>query len=299
MSADHTELSVVAVSLQRPLAGAIARGPCRVVNVPQLVGRAGSALLPAEGLLVVIHANAGWAAADLEAVRSLWPECPPDPKHHGEGLVAVGLLERIEWIPANGAAAEDPWATGPWALVLRDVVAFKTPVQCLGYPGLFGLPAPLEGRIRTAWLERPLENGRRPLRALECPACAAREFFDLIQHPEAPPRPTVSGGRSAGCLVTGTTQFGGEVPEFPFPWEPLPGGPADAVGICLVCRTRVRHAGDHAEAIVDANASEWRHLTALEAWLEDSGLFYRWPEPASPPPTPPPPAAGGDGDAAP
>lgn len=141
------EVAVAGFSLPRPLAGAVVRGPCRVLNLASVP------VLPADGLLVVIHAQARFDS--ISALELAWPECPRAERDHPTGLVGVGLLQRVEWLAAAGSSLdEDPFAVGPWCAVLTDVVAFSKPIECLGYPGFFPLGA-LGDRIARVWDGRP------------------------------------------------------------------------------------------------------------------------------------------------
>lgn len=244
------DLDVLGFSLPRPLAGAVVHGPCRRVNVAEV-----KFPLPAGGFLLAIHAQDAWRAADLEAVTALWPLCPADEKRHGRGLVGVGLVRGVEWIPANGPAAEDPWALGPWAIELQDVVSFKAPAAMLGYPGLFKIPDALASKIAAAWVARPLENGRRHLAAFPCPSCGT------------------------GVLVTGQgIEATPDLPGLDVEWDL-----GDAVGICAGCRVRVRHRGDFVELAGELNAAEWRGLDALERWA----VAVHGPMPTAAPPSDP------------
>lgn len=255
MSAE--DLDVLGFSLPRPLAGAVVHGPCRRINVSEL-----KFPLPAGGMLLAIHAQDAWRAADVEAVTSLWPPCPADEKRHPRGLVGVGLVRGVEWIPANGPAAEDPWSLGPWAIELQDVVAFKSPAALVGYPGLFKIPDALASKIATAWTARPLENGRRHLASFPCPLCREERLF------------------------TGEALAGKEgQPQLDVVWDL-----GDTVGLCAKCGARVRHRGDFVEHAVELNAAEWRGLSALERWAAErlspeAGAGPSAPSDPSAPPT--------------
>lgn len=244
------DLDVLGFSLPRPLAGAVVHGPCRRVNVAEV-----KFPLPAGGFLLAIHAQDAWRAADLEAVTALWPVCPADEKRHARGLVGVGLVRGVEWIPANGPAAEDPWALGPWAIELQDVVSFKAPAAMLGYPGLFKIPDALASKIAAAWTARPLENGRRHLAAFPCPLCREERLFTG--------EGVVEKDGRAGLDVV---------------WDL-----GDTVGLCAQCGARVRHRGDFVEHATELNAAEWRGLDALERW---AGARLQ-PEVDAPPPSAP------------
>lgn len=140
------EVAVAGFSLPRPLANAIARGPCRVLNLAAVPP------LPAEGLLVVIHAQERF---DPMALAHADPGGSVDPKDYPTGLIAVGLLQRVEFLDHHATELmQDPFATGPWCAVLVDVVPFSKPVECLGYLGFFPLGA-LGDRIARVWAGRP------------------------------------------------------------------------------------------------------------------------------------------------
>lgn len=169
MSSPDDDLDLVAISLPRPLAGAVARGLVRCINLEEF-----ARVLPRGGLLVAIHAGPTWVPEDVSAlvlpVKSFlvedpdapapWPDCPPRPEQHPEGLVGVGLLYALCWAPANDPLLDQlgPHGVGPWVLGLRDVVKFKTPAPCLGYRHPFELPGQLAGKIIQAWLDRPPED---------------------------------------------------------------------------------------------------------------------------------------------
>lgn len=143
--------AVRVISLGRPLAGAVVDGPCGVLNLSAI-----DFVLPAEGLLLAIHANGKWTAADAAAVRDrgLWPECPLEASGHAEGLVGCGLVASVAWLPDG--ESDDPWAAGPWVLTLKDRLRFRTPTPMVAYAGVRELPALLSDRIAAAWLNRPL-----------------------------------------------------------------------------------------------------------------------------------------------
>lgn len=176
MSPEDDDLDLVAISLPRPLAGAVARGHVRCVNLEEF-----SRVLPRGGLLVVIHAGPTWVPGDAEALRAprksfvpedpdgppAWPDCPLGAAQHPQGLVGVGLLHTLTWAPANHAVLEllgdlEGDADGPWVLGLDYMVTFKTPAPCLGYPRPFELPDALAAKIISAWKDRPPEAPAAP-----------------------------------------------------------------------------------------------------------------------------------------
>lgn len=236
MSDDLSDFTVLGLSLPRPAAGAVIDGPCRFLNVSELsVPR-----LPGP-LLVAIHAQDVWRPEELERVAQLWPACPIEEKRHACGLIGVALVAGFEWIPANGAAAEDPWAEGPWVLRLQDVVRFKTPASILGYPGLFALPDVLASRIAGAWVNRPPENGRSPLAAFSCPSCRI------------------------GTLITGQAlPRMGTVAPLAVAWSLK-----DDVGLCATCRAPARHKGQFVEPAGALSLDEQEQLRELARWLTD------------------------------
>lgn len=142
--------AVRVISLGRPLAGAVIRGPCGVLNFESI-----DFALPADGLLLAVHANSAWDPRQAEDARALWPECPMLDGEHPQGLIGVGLVQAVEWIQAPGSSlASDPWALGPWCLLFAGTLSFK-PVPMVGYPGVRDLPDAMAARIRKAWQERP------------------------------------------------------------------------------------------------------------------------------------------------
>lgn len=152
MRPDLEDLTARGFSLARPWAGAVVRGPCRIINLESVPK------MEPGGNLVVIHARAQWSPDDAEGVRELWPECPEEntPAAHPSGLIGVGLIQRIEWLPGAAVPPADGWSLGPWCITLQDIVAFSKPMQCDGYPGLFPLGERLAAHIAKAWSERPL-----------------------------------------------------------------------------------------------------------------------------------------------
>lgn len=133
---------VRAISLARPQAGAVIYGPCRAVTLA-----ACDFPIRPDGLIVAVHANAGWIHEDAERLRAnLWPECSPTPGDHRQGLLGYARVTLILW---ETAAQE-------WRLCLDEPTRIRVPLAIEGYAGLYQLPDAIVAGIQKAWRERAL-----------------------------------------------------------------------------------------------------------------------------------------------
>lgn len=132
------DLLVVAYSMPRPFPGAVLAGAAPL----ELVGGEELEQLPAptDGLLLVLHAQERFEeeAGEILGIAK---------SDHPTGLVGVGLVRGFRWPEAGGA----------WVVELEDAVTFEPAQPAPGWRGFYRLGEQLEDRIRTAWLERPIE----------------------------------------------------------------------------------------------------------------------------------------------
>ena len=140
-----------ALTLHRPWAWAIAHDNKRVEN------RTWSAPAPYVGHYVAIHAGKHF---DIDVARKLSlgiaPKCPLDPAEHPLGIVAVARLVRVidcRLAQSSESVPDDqtPWAEGPYAWLLDDVVTLLEPIEATGKQGLWPVEGALYERARDGW----------------------------------------------------------------------------------------------------------------------------------------------------
>lgn len=126
-----------ALSVQQPWASALLmQGPRR-----KWLENRGKPLfrVPDEGMWIGVHAGLAlhpWA----EQCLALAPELAAAPLPRG---ALLGAVEALAWVEVEDVAG-DPWAHGPWCLVIGRAVALPAPIPMRGMLGLWTLPEPVE-----------------------------------------------------------------------------------------------------------------------------------------------------------
>jgi hypothetical protein len=143
-----SELQVLAYSVPRPYSWMLSES--RTTPVVDLIG-VEIFPIPADGLLLVIHANPSW---DEELARRLRADgiAVPAHTHVPQGLVAMGLVRSLTW----------PHEGGTWFAELQDVLRIDPSPQVKGWRGLYELPAALAEAVADAWEHRPQEPEEPP-----------------------------------------------------------------------------------------------------------------------------------------
>lgn len=136
------------LTLWRPWAAAIARGPKRVENRPWRPG----ADFPV-GSLVAIHAGRTWSAEDAAWIVEHWPACSLDPEDHPAGVI-VGLTEVVAFERNDPLFPADAWSFGPWCWRLGRTFPLARPVRARGAQGLWVLDPMVEHQLLTEWSAR-------------------------------------------------------------------------------------------------------------------------------------------------
>ena len=101
--------------------------------------------------LIAIHAGGNTKAVDiLLASEGIAPSLTRDVFTFG---AIMGVVELYDVLPICGALRDDPWAEGPYCLMLRNTRLFAEPIAHKGRVGLCELPADVtavvEERIAT------------------------------------------------------------------------------------------------------------------------------------------------------
>jgi hypothetical protein len=128
-----------ALSIRQPWAWAIAAGHKRVENRTWPTSFRGP---------IAIHAPARILHDQFDRCEALAGRHVPD-YLATSAVVAVATLVNVVRM------SDDPWFTGPWGWVLRDVTPIP-PVECIGRQGLFNLPPDVEVVVRAVMLRLPV-----------------------------------------------------------------------------------------------------------------------------------------------
>ena len=139
---------LLALTLQQPYATAIWPGPKRVENRPLPTV---PLPLPRGGRWLALHAGKAWYPGGLEAVRRLWPECPHSQAMPLGSLLGVFHVHAIReyttrdpglyaFTELDRRLRDDPWAFGPWCLLIDDVRGLDRPIPCRGMLGCWRVP---------------------------------------------------------------------------------------------------------------------------------------------------------------
>jgi hypothetical protein len=144
-----------ALTLQQPYATAICPGPKRTENRPKATVRMP---LPKGGLWLGLHAGKTWYPGGLEAVRRLWPAMPNPAEMPLGVLLGVFHLYAVVAYPTRGAfplypptdphhLLGNPWAFGPWCLLIGEVLPLDELIPCRGMLGCWRIPESIEGPL--------------------------------------------------------------------------------------------------------------------------------------------------------
>jgi hypothetical protein len=100
---------------------------------------------------MAIHAGGNTKAVDsLLAGDGISPPLTRDLFDFG---AIIGVAELYDVLPINGLLRDDPWAEGPYCMILRNARLFAEPIEHKGRVGLCELPAEIsavvEERIAT------------------------------------------------------------------------------------------------------------------------------------------------------
>lgn len=131
---------VFALTLKQPWAWCVAAGHKSVEN---RTWKPWSTIL---GQPIAIHAGAALERAALATLSERFGLRPVASELARGAVVAVAV---VDGFVTEADAPDDPWFTGPYGWVLRDVVAIP-PVACRGGQGLWKLPP----RVRHTVIER-------------------------------------------------------------------------------------------------------------------------------------------------
>jgi hypothetical protein len=124
--------SIPALSLRQPWAWAIFSAGKNIENrewVTRYRGR------------IRIHAAKTWDDEGEDCLIELDINCPTQEEARTAGLLGayvgeVTVTNCVQYDTAF-AAAENPWAFGPWCWVLADPIPYPEPIPGRGYPGLY------------------------------------------------------------------------------------------------------------------------------------------------------------------
>lgn len=136
------------LTLYQPYASAIIFGPKRVENRPRNMAH-----VPPGGFWIAVQAALKMAhQSDVLKMRNLgWMECP-DETALPTGCI-IGLAHVSKNIPyaspAGWALHDDPWAFGPWCMIIDRVIPLPNPVIVSGKQGLWRLFVSDERRLRS------------------------------------------------------------------------------------------------------------------------------------------------------
>lgn len=142
MGAAESELQVAAFSVPRPYSYAVACGKVRTVD---LVG-VETFPCPADGLLLVLHANPSWDEDLAARLRAGGLAVPAEP-HVPQGLVCLGLVRTLVF----------PHEGGTWFAELEDVVGIEPAHKTKGWRGLYELPGNLAAVLAEGWEKKVKE----------------------------------------------------------------------------------------------------------------------------------------------
>lgn len=128
-----------ALSIQQPWAWAILYGGKRVENrkwPTRFRGR------------FAIHTGMQYDADHFEALRELLGTLDVPPIEALTLGSFIGLATLVDCVRDNNmAVCDDPWATGPWCFVLRDVEPLAAPIWGTGRLGFFDVPEDILNEI--------------------------------------------------------------------------------------------------------------------------------------------------------
>lgn len=109
--------------------------------------------------LVAIHTSARMQRADIEDACSMMrgfipkfseriftAEALKSPERYPVGCI-VGVVEIVDCVTGS----ESPWFCGDFGFVLRNPVAFETPIPCRGALGLWEVAQPQLALMREQW----------------------------------------------------------------------------------------------------------------------------------------------------
>lgn len=95
---------------------------------------------------VAIHAGARYHRPHADQIDDVFGMRPPPKKHLPSGAIVA-----IARIASCVTASDDPWFSGPYGWVLRDVVRVPEPIACKGALGLWRILEPIEMQLRRIY----------------------------------------------------------------------------------------------------------------------------------------------------
>lgn len=119
-----------AITVCEPYASAIIRGPKRVENRQQPWKFRGRLLIHAGKSTKFMGTLTAAELAD-------WPEYDESKLTFG---AILGSVEVYDCVELRRPMSDDPWACGPYCLLLRDPESFAVPIPYRGALGLFDVP---------------------------------------------------------------------------------------------------------------------------------------------------------------
>lgn len=119
-----------AITICQPYASAIIHGPKRIENRPQRWSFRGR-------LLVHAGKSRKFMGTLTAPELATWPEYDESRLTFG---ALLGTVEVYDCVQLRRPLADDPWACGPFCLLLRAPLALPKPVPYRGELGLFDVP---------------------------------------------------------------------------------------------------------------------------------------------------------------
>lgn len=102
---------------------------------------------------IALHAGKTFdsdAAEDLCSMYSMHPDGAPPYGWKHEGLIGVVTIQGTAGSFAEAerfSRGQGEWFSGPYAWLLKDVLAFPEPIPCRGAQGLWDLPPEAEKKV--------------------------------------------------------------------------------------------------------------------------------------------------------
>lgn len=123
------------------MASAIITGPKRVENRYTNIAN-----IPSGGIWIIIHAGKSlWPSTQQSMIDAGWKDCPPiEELPRGCALGLAHVVKNVRYDPSqNTKLRENKWATGPWCMVIDQIIAFSKVIEMPGKQGLWHPPADL------------------------------------------------------------------------------------------------------------------------------------------------------------
>ena len=153
---------LMALTLRQPWASLVVGVPGRFEGPKRVENR--SRRLFKDPRWIAIHAgshrlDSAAAASLLADLEPHSPQLPPLSELPHGAVLGFARVDRVVHLDEAPEFTVDPWAFGPWCLVIGRVIPLAEPLRARGYPGLWRAPAPLPELLAShlAPADAPLE----------------------------------------------------------------------------------------------------------------------------------------------